>query len=195
MPRRLVSLALPPAEYGEDSLCRPVHRLMLLALLVCSLPIGCASKSPRLDRALPVGHQASPWVLDGIIWSGRIEDAAESLGEEAAAWSDPMPQRIWLAVYRHDTKPEVRLVLRALSYDSRETAARVYDVHRPARAEDFRAGEAGHWTDAGVMFRAGRVVFEVFAAGPAELVAPEQAAYLATIVTRGLSPQVVDNPE
>ncbi len=161
----------------------------VLAVLSLVASAGCSSRAPTVAAAFPAAHVARPWVLDGAVWSGSFAEASESLADEAEAWRAFAPERVWLAVYHHDTAPARRLHVRVFAVPAPDVARQALQRFKPAKAEPFVAGDEGYWTEIGVMFAWGRLVVDVFGDEPTwrnEIHAATLAGYLQTHMPPGL---------
>lgn len=187
-PQTRLSARRLPHRHGR------VRRVGLVAAGLLSLS-GCHDSRSMLD-AFPPGTVASPWVLDGDVWSGSFASARDALGEEADAWGAFEPQRVWLATYRHDQDPRARLTIRAWAFASREAARRAYDHFEPLGPDRraFDAGDRGCWTSDGVLFVWGRMVFDIFGSDPSRAASAEQAAYLSAHVERRVPVALLEAP-
>lgn len=164
---------------------------MIFALLVSA---GCGQKRITIADTFPPGAYASPWELENGVWSGSFEQAASGLGEDAEAWRRFNPQRVWLALYRHDTRREQRLTVRAFAFASADEAQQAYEHFRPAAAKELRAGDAGCWLEDGVLVRWGRMVLEIFGGSPGAGSA-EQAFYLFAFIEKRMPPGLPDTAQ
>jgi len=165
------------------------------ALLVLTLAAGCQNKRTNIAGTFPIGGMADPWILEGTVWSGDPEQAAEGVGEDAEPWSAFEPQRVWLAVYRHDIRLRHTLVIRAWAFASQEQARQAYLHFQPNVPEPLKAGDEGCWTKDGVLVLWGRMVFDIFGRGPGRLASPEQAVYLWAFLEKRMPPDLPLNPE
>ena len=166
-----------------------VGRLSLL-LLCCA---GCTQSSVVVD-VFPPAAAASPWVLVDKVWQGSFDEAAAALGNDAAMWAAHDPQRVWLARYEHERHPGYMLTARALAFGATDDARTAFDAFRATEAKDFAGPwDAGCWTNIGVMFRWGRLVFDIFgerAAWSNEL----QAAMLANGIAKRMPAEIPEEP-
>ena len=169
-------------------------RFGCLCLVIACLA-GCQQRRVTIAEAFPLGSFASPWELDGRVWSGTPAEAAEAVGADYAAWSACDPERIWLAVYRHDTRKNDTLTVRAWSFPSVEQASRAYDKFRPMEASKLAAGDAACWTKDGILVLWGRVVFDIFGRGPTGGSNPEQAVYLLACLEKKMPRDLPSNPQ
>ncbi len=171
------------------------HLAAVAALLGLVTLGGCGGKRATLADAFPTGSYASPWLLQGALWDGSFEQAADALGDEAESWGAFDSEHVWLAVYRHDTRAEHRLTVRAFAFSSREQARRAFDHFRPADADELEAGDAGCWTEDGVLVLWGRLVFDIFGNDPSAFASPEQAVYLLAFVEKKMPAGLPDAPQ
>lgn len=155
---------------------------------------GCAHRQAAMMDAFPHAGAAAPWRLEGDIWSGTIEQAANSLGADAAGWQSVHPERVWLAVYHHEDDPPRRLIVRAFSFTSGAAAELAFERHRPEGAKAFKAGNDGCWTADGVMFRWGRLVYDIFGVTDKRRVMPEQVISMVGRIEHMMPPGMPDNP-
>lgn len=167
------------------------------ACLACGVLLvlaGCAQQPHRVADAFPGGARAAPWILENPVWTGTITQASTGLGADFEPWSKLGPQRVWLAVYRHQSNAEQSLIVRAFAFESREAAARAYDALEPFQAKPFRIGDRGCWTDDGVLFVWGRLVFELFGERPA-WESQTRGAYLAGCIEKSMPPGAPEDPQ
>jgi hypothetical protein len=165
--------------------------------LVLALPIllaGCAPSKGTVAMAFPQASAAAPWVLEGQVWSGSFTDAGAALGPDALEWRPFGPQRVWLAVYRHESEAQRKLTARAFSFETPAAARSAWEAMRPVRAKSFRAGDEGCWTEIGVMFVWGRLVFDIFGQQPS-LPSEVAAASLTGYIQHNLRPGLADAPQ
>jgi hypothetical protein len=155
---------------------------------------GCARPTPTIASTFPTAHMATPWVLDGEVWSGSFFDAAPALGPDEADWRPFKPTRVWLAVYRHETETNRKLTLRAFAFATAGAAQQAYEQLRPPLAKDFKAGDEGCWTEIGVMFRWGRLIYDIFGA-KASWHSEVQSASVASFVLNHMPPGLPDSPQ
>ena len=167
------------------------HVLRLMPLLVVAV---CAHQPLSVTSAFPEASVASPWILEGEVWSGPFADAVSALGPDADEWRPFAPQHVWLAVYRHETNDDRKLTLRAFSFETRQAAAEAYQRFRPRDAHAFRAGDEGCWTEIGVLFVWGRLVFDIFG-GQASLQNELEAARLTVFIQKRMPPGLPDAPQ
>jgi len=156
---------------------------------------GCGAKRVTIADTFPTGSYASPWVLQDAVWDGSFERAANALGDEAEQWGAFAPERVWLAVYRHDTRAGDKLTVRAFALSSPEQARRAFDHFHPADADELEAGDDGCWTEDGVLVLWGRMVFDIFGNNPAAFGNPEQAVYLLAFIEKKMPAGLPDAPE
>ena len=163
----------------------------MLGLVLC---VGCASSHVTVREAFPPAEVASPWVLKDDVWSGSFAEAATALGDDAETWARFGPTRVWLAVYCHADHPERCLKVRCLAFGSTEDAGAAYAAFRPAVAKPFNAGDVGCWTEVGVLYRWGRLVFDIFGES-ATWESQVQTTYLATLIGKRMPPGAPENPQ
>jgi len=162
----------------------------LLLALACA---GCVGRNATVGEAFPPAAVAAPWLLSEPVWRGSFEEAAAALGDDAEVWRRFSPTRVWLAVYRHESDPEKRLTVRCLAFTSAEQARQAYTALAPPAAAPYEIGDGGCWTDIGVLFHWGRLVFDIF--GPqAAWTSQVQANYLAAIISRRMPAGLTDDP-
>lgn len=166
--------------------------LVLLAVLTLT---GCWGKHVTIADTFPKAAYASPWELQGEVWSGSFERATGALGEEAQAWGTFEPQRVWLAVYQHDAHRDHKLTVRAFAFSSAGQARRAFEHFRPPKADQLKAGDEGCWTEDGVLVVWGRMVFDVFGSGPSVFAGPEQALYLLAFIEKKMPADLPDAPQ
>ena len=70
------------------------------AVAMTVLLVGCEGKRVTIADTFPKSAYASPWRLQGDVWSGSLEEATLGLGDEAQHWAVFEPERVWLAIYR-----------------------------------------------------------------------------------------------
>jgi hypothetical protein len=162
-----------------------------LLLLGCA---GCAAERRSVAEAFPPGSVASPWRLQGEVWCGTLDEAAAALGNDADRWRELGPTRVWLAVYRHEDKPAQTVTVRCFAFETADAARRAYDAVRPADAQAYEAGDAGCWTEIGVLFQWGRLVLDVFG-HDASWGSQVQASLLAAFITKRMPPGAPGNPQ
>lgn len=164
--------------------------LMAVALLAAA---GCASRDATLVEAFPPAGAADPWFLQESVWTGSFETAIEALGDDAQTWAGCNPTQVWLAVYCHRELPQRCLKIRAFAFADVADARRAFAAFQPPDAKRYHVGDEGCWTEIGVLFRWGRVVFDVF--GPeASWGSQVQSSYLAAILVKRIPPALVENP-
>jgi len=162
-----------------------------LATLVLA---GCNARHVTIADTFPKGSYASPWVLQGEVWSGSLEQAADAIGDEAAQWATFGPERVWLAVYQHDTRVAHKLIVRAWAFASAAQARRAFEHFQPKDAKSLQAGNGGCWTDDGILVLWGRMVFDIFGSGPSTLTSPGQAVYLLAFFEKQMPPNLPSAP-
>jgi hypothetical protein len=167
------------------------RRVALLGLLVCA---GCATHTTAVVEAFPVGSVALPWVLQGEIWSGTFDEAAPALGGDAETWRKLGPTRVWLAVYGHESQPGRCVKVRCFAFATVENARAAYKVAAPVLGSAFQAGEEGCWTDIGVLYRWGRLVFDIFG-DQATWASQVQASYVSAVINRQMPSGAPANPQ
>jgi hypothetical protein len=163
----------------------------LLPLLLC---IGCAGTRPTVMTAFPPGSLATPWILRDAVWTGSFDEAAPALGDDADAWRKFGAGRVWLAIYCHETNPEQCLTVRCFAFESADAARKAYDALSPLAAKPFQAGDVGCWTEIGVLFQWGRLVFDVFGRN-ATFESQVQSTYLVALLTKRMPPGAPDDPQ
>jgi hypothetical protein len=142
----------------------------------------------------PKGSYATPWVLKDEVWSGTPAEAAGALGEEGERWGALGAERVWLAVYQHDTRGDDELVVRAWSFASQERARWAYTHFRPDPVDALEAGDEACWTDDGILVLWGRLVFDIFGRGPSAAASPEQAVYLLAFFEKQMPANLPNDP-
>lgn len=157
--------------------------------------MGCSEKRVALIDAFPHGALAAPWALQGPVWSGTFAQAAEGLGVDADRWKAFSPERVWLAVYQHDTQRSRRMTVRAFAMETPARAQQAYLEFVPAGAKAFKAGDEGVWTTDGVFFRWGRLVFDVFNSDAKKSAIPEQAVYLVAFLEKNMPRGLPEQPQ
>ncbi len=155
---------------------------------------GCAQQRASVIEAFPPASLASPWALQGEVWAGTFEEAGAALGDEAEEWREFSPTHVWLAIYRHENEPERCLTVRCFACAASTDARRAFDFFKPAGAAPLEAGDAGCWTEIGVLFRWGRLVIEVFGHS-ATWSSQVQSSYLAAFITKRMPPGAPEQPE
>ena len=162
-----------------------------LALLVCA---GCAQADRAVRAAFPTAGVVAPWRLDGAVWSGSFADAAPALGDDAPAWAQHTPTRVWLAKYTHEDHPDQTLTVRCFAFESPEYARAAYEVFQPVLAKPLYSGDVGCWTEIGVLFQRGCLVFDIFG-NDASWNSQVQSAVLAAALVKRMPPGAPDNPQ
>lgn len=168
--------------------------LLWCGLVVVAAGAGCARRTVTLAAALPQESYATPWILDGSVWQGPFEKAVPALGEDAPVWQTFLPTHVWLAVYHHDTHPLDQIVVRVFAFESPKQARQAYDFVRPADPTPIDVGDAGCWTEDGVLVLWGRTVFELFARGVSGVATPEQAMYVLALIEKRMPPELPADP-
>lgn len=166
----------------------------LAGLIVLYASAGCAQRRPAITEALPIASVATPWALEGALWTGDFDAARGALGDSADTWSLFQPQRVWLADYHHDTQRESRLTVRIFALASRSRAEEAYSLLSPFNRQELKAGDEACWLRDGVLIRWGKLVVEIFSADPQVQVAPEQAFYLWAIIEKRLTREMAESP-
>jgi hypothetical protein len=162
----------------------------LIGLLVVS---GCTARNTSIADAFPPGSMATPWVLQGEVWSGSFDDAAPALGDDAATWGQFAPVRVWLAVYCHENAPERCLKVRCLAFATPEDAQQAATAFCTPGAAAFSYGDGGCWTQIGVLFRWGRLVLDIFG-GDTSWGSEVQSAMLAAFFVKLMPAGLPGNP-
>ena len=160
--------------------------LGLACLCICS---GCVRRAKTIAAVFPEGSQAAPWILQDAVWDGSFGRAARALGDDAKDWRRFRPTHVWLAVYHHEDDPKRRTTVRAFAFDSRVAARNAYEHFRPTDAKAFNAGDEGCWTEIGVLFVWGRLVFDIFgsrASWRSEVQAAAMTGFIQSHMPRGL---------
>lgn len=170
-------------------LTRPAVMLACIAIAVT----GCTDRRALID-AFPTGAAASPWLLDGSVWSGDFESAASAIGDDAPGWRRLAPRRVWLAVYKHESRPTQRITIRVFDLGSRAQAQVAYDEFKPPLVPGFSAGDSACWTSDGLLLRWGRLVLDIFGGDAQRGAVPEQAVYLLAFLEKNMPPGVPENP-
>ncbi len=155
---------------------------------------GCTARHITIADTFPKGSYASPWVLQGKVWSGSLEQAADGIGDEATQWGTFEPERVWLAVYQHDTRVAHKLIVRAWAFASAAQARRAFEHFCPDDTRSLQAGDEGCWTDDGILVLWGRMVFDIFGSGPSTLTSPGQAVYLLAFFEKQMPPDLPSAP-
>jgi hypothetical protein len=163
------------------------------ALLLLIAVAGCTSPVRSVVEVFPPGSMAAPWVLQNAVWTGRLDEAAAGLGNDTAFWREREPGQIWLAVYAHEDVPAQSLKVRCFALPTRDAARSAFEALRPAGARAFRCGDAGCWTDIGVLVQWGRLVLEVFG-DDASWGSQMQAALLATFIAKRMPAGLPESP-
>jgi hypothetical protein len=173
----------------------PASRLkdFAIALFVVFCASGCTDRRTLLD-AFPVGAAAAPWLLDSPVWSGDFETAAGSIGNDAAEWRRFNPQRVWLAVYKHDSRPAQRVTIRIFDVGSNEQAQNAYQHFKPPLAPSFGGGDEACWTSDGLLLVWGRLVLDIFGGDAQRAAVPEQAVYLLAFLEKNMPAGLPENP-
>lgn len=173
-----MSSTLPP-------LLSPARTLALTALIPLAIGAsGCAAKNRTIAEAFPKAAQLSPWILNGAVWEGPADEAAEALGDDWSAIAQQHPGRTWLAVYQHERQPERTVTARLFEFADERRARRAFESWKPLEAEPFREG-VGCWTPIGVMLQRGRLVLEVFGNRP-DFSSQTQAASISGFIEKRL---------
>jgi hypothetical protein len=181
-----------PGCHGQAWLVRALPAS--LAALIPMMITGCNAKRVTVADTFPPGSYASPWVLQGEVWSGTLDQAADGLGEEAEEWQAFGPGQVWLAVYAHDTRPGCRLIARAFAFSSVEQARQAFAHFRPPNADKLEAGDEACWTDDGVLVLWGRLVYDIFGNDPTSFAGAEQALYLLACIEKKMAPDLPSAP-
>lgn len=169
-----------------------IARLLLGLACLCMFG-GCAWQAKTITAVFPAGSQAAPWVLQDAVWDGSFAQAARGLGEDAKDWRRFRPTHVWLAVYRHEDDPKRRTTVRAFAFDSRVAARKAYEHFRPTDAKAFNAGDEGCWTEIGVLFVWGRMVFDVFG-NDASFSSQGQSAYVTALIEKEMPTTLPEAP-
>ena len=151
---------------------------LLLGLACLCMFGGCAWRAKTITAVFPAGSQAAPWVLQDAVWDGSFARAARGLGE---------------AVYHHQDDPKRRTTVRAFAFDSRVAARNAYQHFRPTDAKAFNAGDEGCWTEIGVLFVWGRMVFDVFG-NDASFSSQGQSAYVTALIEKEMPTTLPEAP-
>ncbi len=162
----------------------------LVTLLACA---GCATTGRTLQEVFPPGAVASPWILENEVWTGTFEQAAEAFGEEADQWREFNPTSVWLAVYRHESDPQRWMKVRCLAFESSEAARRAFERFRPLESQPLDYGELGCWTELGVMFQWGGLVFDIFGQ-EASWSNQVQSTLIAALIAKRMPPGLPESP-
>jgi hypothetical protein len=163
----------------------------LLLALVCA---GCAANRLTISDAFPPGSMADPWVLQGEVWTGSFDEAAPALGDDTEKWREYGPTRAWLAIYCHETEPQRCLKVRCFAFPAAENAREAFDEFRPFDAKPFQCGDGGCWTEVGVLFHWGRLVFDIFG-GDASWGSQVESSMLAVFIAQRMPAGAPDNPQ
>ena len=166
---------------------------LLLGLACLSICSGCARRAKTITAVFPQGSQAAPWVLQDAVWDGSFVRAARALGEDAQDWRRFRPTHVWLAVYHHQDDPKRRTTVRAFAFDSRVAAHSAYQHFRPTDAKAFNIGDEGCWTEIGVLFVWGRMVFDVFG-NDASFSSQGQSAYVTALIEKEMPTTLPESP-
>ncbi|MFH1748180.1 MAG: hypothetical protein ABIG44_14185 [Planctomycetota bacterium] len=161
--------------------------VMFMLATLC-LP-GCASRHMTVADTFPKAARAAPWELQGEVWSGTFSQAIIALGDDAKDWHRFNPSQVWLAVYRHQENPQRKMTIRTFAFDSPDNARQAYRHFRPADAREFLVGDSGCWTEIGVLYVWGRLVFDIFgseAAWESEVQSAVLAGYIQGHMPAGL---------
>jgi hypothetical protein len=196
--------ACPRAGSRRDALCRrsSIHNpkskiqnraAFALTVLACLSASGCADRRTLVD-AFPTGAAASPWLLDSPVWSGDFESAAGAIGDDAPTWRRFAPQRVWLAVYKHESRPTERITVRVFDLGTCAQAQLAYNEFKPPLVPAFKAGDAACWTSDGLLLRWGRLVLDIFGGDAQRAAVPEQAVYLLAFLEKHMPPGMPENP-
>ncbi len=171
-----------------------VRLLLCCGLAAMTVAGGCARRDVTIAQTLPQESYATPWILEGRVWSGTFDEALPALGEDGPAWRAFSPVRVWLAVYHHDTHPLDQIVVRVFAFDSARQARQAYDFVRPGEPTQIEVGDAGCWTDDGVLVLWGKAVVEVFSRGVSGIATPEQAMYVLALIEKRMPRELPANP-
>ena len=166
--------------------------ILLTSIALVLLCTGCTARHATVADALPVGRIARPWTLDGAVWHGSFDAAAPALGDEAQPWRARQPAEVWLANYTHADTPAARLTVRVFAFETVERARTAFQSCRTPDAPPFEAGDEGCWTPDGVLFRWGRLVFDLFAHQPDA--PPEQTVLLVGLIEQRMPPGLPETP-
>lgn len=169
-------------------------RLGLVLFAVAVGVCGCQSAPRTLRDAFPRAGVAAPWRASSDPWCGSLAEAANALGSDADSWRSPPPRQVWLATYTFEQDLERRLIVRTFVYEHPEGAVLAFEKHRPPSSRQFKAGDDGCWTPDGVLFRWGRLVFDVFGVTGNHRVVPEQVIVLVGRLEHQMPPDVPENP-
>jgi len=83
--------------------------------------------------------------------------------------------------------------VRAFDFDSRVAARNAYEHFRPTEAKAFNAGDEGCWTEIGVLFVWGRMVFDVFG-NDASFSSQGQSAYVTALIEKEMPTTLPEAP-
>ena len=169
-----------------------IHSLFAAFLLVSA---GCASKNVTISDTFPTGGYASPWILDSPVWCGEPDEASFAVGDEYPEWKAFNPKRLWLAVYRHDSRRDNTITVRAWSFPNSEQARRAYEKFRPENASALKAGDEACWTKDGILVLWGRMIFDIFDTNASGASSPEQAVYLLAFFEKKMPHDLPYNPQ
>lgn len=164
----------------------------VFAILPLALLLGCGQRSTVVE-AFPPAAVADPWILQDVVWSGTFEEATAGLGDDAEAWRPHGPQRVWLAIYCHEYRLEECCKVRAFAFANARQAHGAYSEFKPDDAKPFEIGDAGCWTDDGVLFCWGRLVFELFGDDPSWS-SQVRSSLIASFIGKRMPPGVPDDP-
>lgn len=164
-----------------------------LAIVVILSACGCTDRRTLID-AFPTGSAAAPWLLDSPVWSGDFESAAGAIGDDATTWRRFAPQHVWLAVYKHDSRPAQRVTIRVFDLGSTDQARRAYSEFKPPLAPNFGGGDEACWTSDGLLLVWGRLVLDIFGGDAQRAAVPEQAVYLLAFLEKNMPPGLPENP-
>ncbi len=167
---------------------------ILLGAALLTTTVGCASQHATVVDSFPPAALADPWTLNDDVWQGSFAAAAPALGDEADRWARFGPQHVWLAIYTHAHLPHRKLTVRCFSYTSTEQARRAYEHFMPNDAQPYAAGDAGCWTDLGVLFCWGKLVFDIFGQD-APWDSQLQSGALAAYITNRMPAHLPDDPQ
>jgi len=167
--------------------------LVALAAIFAGTCVGCAPHVRPLVEVFPSGRRAYPWVLAAPVWTGPMDTAADALGRDADEWRQLNARQVWLAVYQRDDKPGRRLTARVFAFDDPSGAQAAFQHFQPAGAKAFDAGAGGCWTEFGVLFHWGRLVFDVFG-DEVGLDSQMQAVNLVAVLEQRMRPKMLDDP-
>ena len=165
-----------------------------LGLLLLPLCVGCATGGRQVADAFPPGSVAAPWVLQSEVWAGSFDAAASALGDDAEIWRKYNPTRVWLAVYTHESETERSLKVRCFAFGSADDARRAFARFQPLEAKPFAYGDAGCWTEIGVLFQWGRLVCDIFG-DRASWGSQMQSSLLAAHIARRMPPGAPGDPQ